>query len=476
MGKTLPALLIFGGLACIGGLLAPAATQAQVTGASGPPTTRLTRTSVTPINHVIVIYMENHSFDNLLGFWCDAHQGRCPDGGMPPFVLLSHGAVVGPSVAPDTVPYVQHSVQAQQAAIDGGRMDGWANMPGGSCSAGTGYQCITGYQPTQVPNLTALAGQFAISDRTFSVADSPSWAGHMAMVAASTDRFYGDNPKPAAGVQPGPGWGCDSNKVTEWVAPSGMNQSVPSCVPTKLHNLRFGGAFRPTPVGTIPTIMDRLDGAGLSWRIYGATRGALGYGMWDICPTFAECLDTSQDANLVPDGQFMTDARAGQLPSFSVVTPGGSDYLSGCHNGMSITACDNWIGQLVGAVEKSPDWSSSVVFITFDDCGCFYDQVPPPTEPDGTQDGPRVPLVIVSPYARPGYTDTNATTYAGILAYTEHTFGLSPLGVNDAGAYDFSSAFNYAQAPVAPVRMVLRPLPASARRIRLTPALANDPT
>ena len=462
MRKTLPALLALGGLACIGGAIAPAATQAQVT--------------TTPVKHVIVIYMENHSFDNLLGFWCDAHPGRCPDGGMPASVRLSDGAVVRPSVAPDTVPNVQHSVQAQQAAIDGGRMDGWASIPGGSCSARAGYRCITGYQPAQIPNLTALAGHFAISDRTFSVADSPSWEGHMAMVAASTDQFYGDNPSRAPGVRPGPGWGCDSNKVTTWVAPGGTLRSVPSCVPAKRHNLRFGGAFRRTPVSTLPTIMDRLDAARLSWRIYGAIRGAKGYGVWDICPTFAGCLDTGQDANLVPDGRFMSDARAGRLPSFSVVTPGGSDFLSGCHNEMSITACDNWIGQLVGAVEKSPDWSSSVVFITFDDCGCFYDQVAPPTEPDGSQDGLRVPLLIVSPYVRPGYTDTSTTTYAGILAYTEHTFGLSPLGINDAGAYDFSRAFSYAQAPASRVRMVLRPLPASARGIRLTPALASDPT
>ena len=74
------------------------------------------------------------------------------------------------------------------------------------------------------------------------------------------------------------------------------------------------------------------------------------------------------------------------------------------------------------------------------------------------------------------YTDTTATTFAGILAYTEHTFGLSPLGANDAAAYPFTDAFNYAQVPLQPARMVHRPLPASAQRIRLTPALENDPT
>ena len=159
-----------------------------------------------------------------------------------------------------------------------------------------------------------------------------------------------------------------------------------------------------------------------------------------------------------------------------MVTPGGPDFLDSCHNGTSITACDNWVGKLVGAVEHGPDWSSTAVFITWDDCGCFYDQVRPGTNPDGTVQGPRVPLIIVSPYARPGYTDTTTTTFAGILAYAERTFGLAPLGANDAAAYPYSNAFNYAQQPLKPTPLVHRPLPTSAKRIHVTRVLENDPT
>jgi phospholipase C len=448
-----------GALACIGGLVAPGTTQAQPT----------------PIRHVVVIYLENHSFDNLLGFWCDENRDRCPDGGMPFTVNLSNGARVTPSTDPDTVPNVNHNVASQVAAIDGGRMDGWQNIPGGSCGAATGYQCVSGYQPRQIPNITNLAQRFAISDHTFSLADSPSWGGHMAMVAASTDNFLGDNPVKAKGVHAGPGWGCDSDKVTPWITPNGRTKLVPSCVPTNQPGVRFGGAFEHTPVQNIPTIMDRLDAAGLSWKLYGATRNQNGY-IWSICPTFAECLDTSQDGNLVPDQQFLTAAAAGTLPAFSVVTPGGPFFTSSCHNTVSITACDNWVGQLVGAVERSPDWSSTAVFLTWDDCGCFYDQVAPGTNPDGSAQGPRVPMIIISPFARPGFTDTTATTFTGILAFTEHNFELSPLGVNDASAYPFSNAFDFNQRPLKPVRMVHRPLPASARHIHVTKELENDPT
>ena len=448
-----------GALAAAGGLTTPAATQAQAT----------------PIRHVVVIFLENHSFDSLLGYWCDAHPGRCPEGGMPSSVRLSNGTVVTPTTDPDTVPNVNHSVASQAAAIEGGKMDGWQNIPGGTCDAATGYRCISGYQPAQIPNITTLAQHFAISDHTFSSGDSASWAGHMDIVAASADNFYGDNPVPAKSVAPGPGWGCDSDRVTPWTGPSGRSELVPSCVPARLPGLRFGGAFEKTPVKSIPTIMDRIGAAGLTWKLYGANSTQGGY-IWSICPTFAECLDTSQDANLVPDAQFLTAAADGTLPSFSVVTPGGPDVANSCHNGVSITACDNWTGQLVSAVERGPDWSSTAIFVTWDDCGCFYDQVPPATNPDGTAQGPRVPLIIVSPYAKPGYTDTTATSFAGILAYTEHTFGLAPLGANDAAAYPFTNAFDYGQVPVNPARMVHRPLPASAKRIRLTPALENDPT
>lgn len=441
---------------------------------------------VTPIQHVVLIDLENDSFDHLLGFWCDEPQntGRCPDGGMPTGpVTLSDGEQVSIWTPGDKNPDVEHNVTAQAAAIDGGRMDGWENITGpqGDCNASTGWPCMTGYQPSQLPNLTTLASGFAISDMTFTAAASPSWAGHMEAVAASQDGFQGNNPHCPGGKTCGPGWGCDSGNLAPWVNASGVITQEPSCVPD--HNLGtalypYGGAFRQTPVKYVPTIMDRLDAGGLSWRIYSAVKGTKGWGNWNICPTFAECLDTAQVANVVPDAQFLTDAAAGKLPAFSVVTPGGPKFTSGCHNGMSMTGCDNWIGQLAGAIETSPEWSSTAVFITFDDCGAFYDQVPPPVEPDGVQEGPRVPMIIMSPYARPGFTDRTPATFDGVLAFTEHTFGLAPLTAEDGSAYDFSGAFDYSQVPLKPARMVTRPLSAGARSLVQHPpaSLINDPS
>jgi len=455
---------------------AVALVAAGTAGISGLAMSGTADAQPTPIRHIVVLYLENHTFDNLLGYWCNQNHGRCPDGGMPSTVTLSDGTMVTPSVMPDIVPNVSHTVASQQKAIDGGKMDGWQNVPG--CGPKTGYACIGGYTPAQVPNLTALAKKFAISDRTFSMADSPSWGGHLYAVMASLDGFTGDNPHPASGVSPGPGWGCDSDRITTWKAPGGAFQQVPSCVPDYSLGLPNGGAFRPTPVSHAPTIFDRLDAARLSWRIFGEPRppsGSItqptagGYG-WDICPSFAECLDTHQKANNVPSSTFVRVARSGHLPNFAIVTPGGADAKASEHNGFSITVGDNWVGQIAAAIMNGPQWRSTALFITWDDCGCFYDQVPPGTNPDGTPQGPRTPLVIISPFARPGYTDTTATTFSGILAYAEHTFGLTPLGVNDAKAYPFTNAFNYAQPPLKPARMVYRPWPRDAYHVDLRQA------
>jgi phospholipase C len=415
-----------------------------------------------PIQHIVVLYLENQSFDSILGYWCDDHPARCPEGGMPSSVKLSNGAVVTPYVMPNVVPNVKHTVKSQIAAINGGRMNGWQKIPG--CQAADHYGCIGGYKPSQMPNLTKLANQFAISDYMFSMADSPSWGGHLYAVMASLDGFDGGNPHFAPGLHHGPGYGCNSNRIDLWAPSLGATKRwVPSCVPDPALKVPFGGAFKKTPVPHLPTIMDRLHVSGLSWHIYGQPTPSGGHGyIWDICPSIAECLDTSQHGNNLPATQFVSDAASGNLAGFSIITPGGADTPDSEHNGTSITAGDDWVGSVASAIMNGPDWNSTALFITWDDCGCFYDQVAPGVNPDGTSQGPREPVVIVSPYARPGYTDNTPTTFAGILAFTEQTFGLRPLGVNDAHAYPFTNAFNYSQRPLRAVHMVSRPVPKGA--------------
>lgn len=464
----------------------PTPTPSATATPSATPTMTPTPTpTASPIQHVVVIYHENHSFDEVLGDWCHT-TSRCNGIDVSQPITLESGQQMSLQASPDVVPNVTHSVASQVYAMDAGRMDGWAGIQGcGSTSTLVGaipYGCLTYYAPAQIPNLVSLATTFTVSDRTFSMADSPSWGGHLYSVAATTDHFTGDNPgppnTPPSGWTQGPGWGCDSNDITTWIDPAtGASSRQPSCIPDPALGLPNGGAFEPTPAQYVPTIMDRLDQAGLSWHFYTALSAESGY-IWAVCPSFAECLDTKQSQSMVPTQQVLSDATAGTLPAYSLVLGGGGAYGGLVqHNQMSMAKGDNWIGQVVSAIENGPDWSSTAIFITYDDCGCFYDHVPPGINPDGTQQGIRVPMVIVSPYAKAGFTDSTPASFASILAFVERNFGLAPLGVNDAAAYPFSNAFDYSQSPLAGIAMRQEAIPLAEQQYLAThPSNPDDPT
>ena len=124
--------------------------------------------------------------------------------------------------------------------------------------------------------------------------------------------------------------------------------NVPACIPTE----QGEGPYRASPVPWAPNLLGRLDSVGLGWRIYGPTRsyGTNAYG-WAICPTFADCLLGPHHTNLVPRPNVLTDAQAGTLPPFSIVVPTGGVSQ---HNLSSMLKGDNWIGQVVRAIQQGP--------------------------------------------------------------------------------------------------------------------------
>ena len=241
-------------------------------------------------------------------------------------------------------------------------------------------------------------------------------------VTAALDGFLGAIPGRARTACSGPGWGCDSGNDTQWKPPSGKVKNVPACVPDyTLDPTRYpyGGAYRATPVAARAHHHGRAEHGRTSWHIYAGLGGSgnnNGYG-WAVCPTFAGCLyRQSNSQNLVANTQLATDAAAGTLPNFSVVTP---TQANSQHNFDSMTQGDNWLGSAISRSRHGPQWGSTAIFLTWDDCGCFYDHVAPPS---GL--GIRVPMIIISPYAIAGHTDSNVATYASVLAFTEHLFGL----------------------------------------------------
>ena len=202
--------------------------------------------------------------------------------------------------------------------------------------------------------------------------------------------------------------------------------------------------------------MDEFERAGVSWKLYTATEpGTSGYGL-SICPTFAGCLYTSQHDHQVGRRRVLRDAAKGRLPNFSIVLP---SWPLSQHNVDSMAMGDNWIGRVVGAIERSPDWRSTAIVISYDDCGCFYDHVPPP---QGM--GIRTPVVLVSPWVKPRYTDSRTTPIASIMAFAERTFDLPALTKRDAAAYSYRRAFDFHQHPLDPVPMTHTRVPPAERK------------
>jgi phospholipase C len=313
-----------------------------------------------------------------------------------------------------------------------------------------------------VPTLWSLADAYAISDRTFETSAVSSWGSHLELVAATMDGFAGDQPVHG---NSGPGGGCDSGKDELWAGtPTQPPIYVPSCVP----DAQGRGPYRLSPVRYVPTIMDRVEDAGLTWRLYSPGGDNGGYG-WAICPTFYECLGSEQARKVKLSTQLAVDARNGKLRNLSIVVPYPEDSQ---HNSRSLLQGDNWIADNVRAIMRGPQWASTAIFITYDDCGCFYDPVAPPLGY-----GIRVPMVIVSPYAKPGYVDRTTASFASILAFTEHTLGLSPLTELDAKAYDYAKSFAFSEPPRAPIALPRHAVPLSSlRRLASHPPPADDPT
>ncbi len=393
---------------------------AHAEGSSG--TKRVTQAvPLTPIKHVVFIYRENHSFDNIFAPYCvnarhgacDGHVGRVPWAG-------THVVTTRP--ASDIVPGVCHTVRCQNLVVNGGRMDGWDQLI--DCKPFTGYACLQQFQPKQIRILTTIADHGVLADRFFSEPD-PSAGSHLFfMTGEDTLGFTGDSPDVTPdGYTPRDGWGCDSNKQGDWIDPAtGAMSKQWFCNPNATW-LPFGGAPGSTPVTGKPDFFTSiLDAHGVSWLNYGEDQQRSVY-QWNLPPFQAAALANDRQ-KMVKEYKAINDAATGRLPQVSFVTPShdAPHDSTSQHNTQSMAAGDNFITKLLAAIQAGPDATSTAVLITWDDCGCFYDHVRPPA---GL--GIRVPLLIWSPWARQGYVDHQQGQFSSVLAFIERVFGLPSL-------------------------------------------------
>jgi phospholipase C len=142
----------------------------------------------------------------------------------------------------------------------------------------------------------------------------------------------------------------------------------------------------------------------------------------------------------------------GRLPPVTWVTP---RFELSDHPEYSMCWGENWTTQVVNAIMRSPMWKDTAIFITWDDYGGFYDHVPPP-QVDDFGFGIRVPLLMISPYARQGYVDHTPGEFSSILRFIEDNWGLTQLTHRDTDADNLTEAFDFTQDPRPPDPLPLR--------------------
>jgi len=293
-----------------------------------------------------------------------------------------------------------------------------------------------------------LAQHFVLSDNNFSSLRGPSFPNHLFTLAAASGPTIA---KSVIGSPHATPWGCD--------AP-----------PTARVQLYDGTSVYPC--FNFPTLADEMEQAGVSWKYYGPQAGTGGYS-WNALDAFSQFRLTSLWSQRdFPVSQFYSDLQNNTLPQFSWIVAGSGQSD---HPPYSICQGENWSVQILNAVQNSAAWSSTAVFLTWDDYGGFYDHVAPPNV-DGLGYGFRVPMMIISPYAYVNddpsnpHVDHDLSETSSVLKFAEEVFNLPSLGQRDVSAGDLSSAFDFSEVHNSPLILQARVCPA------VKPAVMYDPS
>lgn len=430
--------------------------------------------ATSPIQHVVLIIQENRSFDNLfatfprargttVGHWKTATGERKQP--------LKAGNLYLPTD-------ITHCSAAFKIAYDGGKMDGFNRErkgvcgPGGKIGDGTlagvyAYQYVS---PSLIEPYWDIARRWVLADELFQTQGSGSFPAHQDLIRGGTAvDGTASNPNGTESLIDNPSlmpWGCDSAapSVTELITTTGKY----------LTNGPFpcSNKFPSYPSGNYKTLRDLLDDAGLSWKYYSpcfvASPGS-------CCPPSQACKGNS-GATLnafdviypvrngpewgtnvsMPETNIFSDISGGSLPAVSWVIPAdkNSDHPGDNLQG-KVDLGPQWVASVVNAVGESAYWNSSAIVVVWDDWGGFYDNAKPPFQDNYGGLGFRVPMLVISPYARSGsgknggFVSHTQYEFGSILKYIEDNFSLGSLGTSDSRATSIGKIFNYTQQPRA---------------------------
>jgi phospholipase C len=407
-----------------GAAVAVLMTVSVMTLVLAPGASELAWSQQIPIQHIVVIFQENRSPDNLF------HDPKLIAAGadIASSGLNSKGKFIELTPIPLVTNYdLLHGHRAFLTTYDNGRMDGTDKNPA-MCIKNAKHcpplnPAFKYVQAADVAPYFQMAEQYTFADRMFQTNQGPSFPAHQFIISgtaaptADSDLFVASNPLGLRNAISDTGCTAPANEFVFMIHPSGSE--------TKQY-----------PCFDHPTLTDLLDNQGISWRYYTPSAGS----MWTAPNAISHIrFGPDWDNVILKNTQVLTDIKRGQLPAVSWVIP---LWWESDHAGSPVSVGPSWVASIVNAIGNSPYWNNTAIFIAWDDWGGWYDHVAP--QIIGSYEyGFRVPMIVVSPYAKQGYISHVQHDFGSILKFTEKVFGLPSLGYADARADDLFDCFDF---------------------------------
>jgi phospholipase C len=442
------AVLAIAALAGCGQNLAPAGGV----GRSTPTAAALYGTSPSSkIQHVVIIFQENRSVDNLFNGLRGADTVRSGKNSQGKTVVLRPGPLAGNYDLGHT--HGSFEVEYANGELDGFNRDNSTCKRSKTCPP-TSVRAYAYVPQSEVKPYFELAEQYTFADRMFESNEGPSFPAHQYILSGTSTSTNGSQLRASSNAfAPDRGFtgGCDSPLgSTVWlIDPVGReNQAMYPC-------------FQRL------SLIDLIESKSLSWRYY---VNHVGPGTWngpDAIQNVRDSAEYSSDV-IAPPSRVISDIGDGRLANVVWVTPTAAESD---HPSLNKGLGPSWVASVVNAVGESKYWADTAIFITWDDWGGWYDHVKP-LQYNSYELGFRVPLIVVSPYAKAHYVSHLQHEFGSILKFVEETFHLGSLHTTDVRADDLSDCFDFSQRPIQ-----FKPIPSEfgAEYFLRQPLLPEDP-
>jgi phospholipase C len=393
-----------------------------------PPSTNDLDAFRSKIQHIVFIIKENRSFDTYFGTFPGA------DGATSG--MISTGERMPLRHARDRMAHdIGHDWEDARRAMDDGKMDRFDLVRNGNVK--NDFLSMTQFIDSDIPNYWSYAEHFVLADHMFSSMAGPSFPNHLYTVAGQSGGAI-NNPNSLI-------WGCDADEHTtvDVVDASGVGS-------------------RQYPCFDFKTVADNLEAGGVSWKYYAPVKGQQGY-IWSALDAIKHIRQGPLWQNrVVPFGRFVDDAASGALPAVSWLIPDFDvsehptvDAFAGTTLNVSACAGENWTVQQINAIMRGPAWPTTAIVLVWDDFGGFYDHVAPP-DVDKLGLGPRVPMIVISPYVREQKVSHTVYEFASVLQFIENRNKIKALSTREVEANSLLDMFDFSQAPAPPLILPLR--------------------